>query len=419
MLWSIPVATIAGTVVRVHVTFLLFLVWIGGSYWRLGGREAAIEGVLFILLLFLCVLAHEFGHIFAARRYGIRTPDVTLWPIGGVASLERIPERPSEELVVALAGPAVNVVIALVLILILGTGVDSAAMTELENPRASMLGRLAAANIFLVVFNLIPAFPMDGGRVLRALLAMRRPHAEATRIAGRIGQGAAFVFALLGLFTNPMLIVIGLFVYLAATAETQHVAFRDGTKGLSVREAMMSEIETLPPTATLDDAVNCLIRTAQKEFPVVDGAGHPRGLLTRDALIPALARRRPDDAGPRRHGPRHSRHPQLAAAGRGHGGPQPRQGAGPVHPRRRRAPRRAPHPRNRRRAHARPERPPGLALPPPPAERHPVGHRGPAVAHHPSPEALAGRGEPVAGRACPLPGARSEGRSRVPFARAA
>ena len=288
MLWSIPVATIAGTVVRVHVTFLLFLVWIGGSYWRLGGREAAIEGVLFILLLFLCVLAHEFGHIFAARRYGIRTPDVTLWPIGGVASLERIPERPSEELVVALAGPAVNVVIALVLILILGTGVDSAAMTELENPRASMLGRLAAANIFLVVFNLIPAFPMDGGRVLRALLAMRRPHAEATRIAGRIGQGAAFVFALLGLFTNPMLIVIGLFVYLAATAETQHVAFRDGTKGLAVREAMMSEFETLSPTATLDDAVNCLIRTAQKEFPVVDGAGHPRGLLTRDALIPAL-----------------------------------------------------------------------------------------------------------------------------------
>jgi Zn-dependent protease/CBS domain-containing protein len=288
MLWSIPVATIAGTVVRVHMTFLLFLVWIGGSYWRLGGREAAIEGVVFILLLFACVLAHEFGHIFAARRYGIRTPDVTLWPIGGVASLERIPDKPSEELVVALAGPAVNVVIALVLILFLGTTLDGAAMTELENPRASMLARLAAANIFLVVFNLIPAFPMDGGRVLRALIAMRRSHAEATRIAGRIGQFAAFVFALVGLFTNPMLIVIGLFVYLAATAETQHVAFRDGTRGLAVREAMMSKVETLSPTATLDDAVNCLIRTSQKEFPVVDGAGRPRGLVTRDALIPAL-----------------------------------------------------------------------------------------------------------------------------------
>ena len=288
MLWSIPVATIAGTVVRVHTTFLLFLVWIGGSYWRIGGQEAALEGVLFILLLFACVLAHEFGHIFAARRYGIRTPDVTLWPIGGVASLERIPDKPSEELVVALAGPAVNVVIALVLVLFLGISLEGAAATELENPHSGMLARLAAANIFLVVFNLIPAFPMDGGRVLRALIAMRRGHAEATRIAGRIGQVAAFVFALVGLFTNPMLIVIGLFVYMAATAETQHVAFRDGTKGLAVREAMMSKVETLSPAATLDDAVNCLIRTSQKEFPVVDGSGRPRGLVTRDALIPAL-----------------------------------------------------------------------------------------------------------------------------------
>ena len=385
MLWSIPVATIAGTVVRVHVTFLLFLVWIGGSYWRLGGREAAIEGVLFILLLFLCVLAHEFGHIFAARRYGIRTPDVTLWPIGGVASLERIPERPSEELVVALAGPAVNVVIALVLILILGTGVDSAAMTELENPRASMLGRLAAANIFLVVFNLIPAFPMDGGRVLRALLAMRRPHAEATRIAGRIGQGAAFVFALLGLFTNPMLIVIGLFVYLAATAETQHVAFRDGTKGLSVREAMMSEFETLPPTATLDDAVNCLIRTAQKEFPVVDGAGHPRGLLTRDALIPACAtaarRRRSSTSWPATSPPSAARS-RWKRPWRRSTGPRRRpcsssattsasSGSSPPKPSASSCSSRAPA---RTGASAAARRPPA-----------PLEPRGPAVTHHPSP----------------------------------
>jgi Zn-dependent protease len=152
--------------------------------------DAAIEGVVFIVLIFACVLAHEFGHIFAARRYGIGTPEVTLWPIGGVASLERIPEKPSEELVVALAGPAVNVVIAAVLLLFLGLSLDGAAMTELENPRASLLARVAAANIFLVVFNLIPAFPMDGGRVLRALLAMRMGRAEATRVAARIGQGA-------------------------------------------------------------------------------------------------------------------------------------------------------------------------------------------------------------------------------------
>jgi Zn-dependent protease/CBS domain-containing protein len=288
MLWSIPIARIAGTVVRLHVTFLLFLVWIGGSQWRLGGREAAFEGVLFIVLVFGCVLAHEFGHILAARRYGIATPEVTLWPIGGVASLERIPDKPREELVVALAGPAVNVVIAAAIVLVLGLSLDGAAMTEMENPRAGLLARLAAANIFLVVFNLIPAFPMDGGRVLRAVLAMRMNHAEATRIAARIGQGAAFLFALAGLFTNPMLIVIGLFIYLAATAESQHVSFKDATSGLPVRAGMVSPVETLSPASTLDDAVDLMLRTSQKEFPVVDGSGSPRGLLTRDALIAAL-----------------------------------------------------------------------------------------------------------------------------------
>jgi stage IV sporulation protein FB len=288
MLWSIPVARIAGTVVRVHVTFLLFLVWIGGAQWRLGGREAAVEGVLFMVLLFACVLAHEFGHILAARRYGIRTPEVTLWPIGGVASLERIPDKPREELVVAVAGPAVNVAIAGLIVLFLGMSLDTAAMTEMENPRAGLLARLAAANIFLVVFNLIPAFPMDGGRVLRALLAMRMDHVEATRIAARIGQGAAFLFALAGLFVNPMLIVIGLFIYLAATAESQHVAFKDATLGLPVRAGMVSPVEVLSVTSTLDDAVELLLRTAQKEFPVVDGSGFPRGLLTRDSLVVAL-----------------------------------------------------------------------------------------------------------------------------------
>src|SRR5215217_211318 len=129
MLWSFPIAVIAGTVVRIHITFLLFLVWIAGTHWRLGGQAAALDGVIFIVLLFACVVAHEFGHIFAARRYGIRTPDVTLWPIGGVASLERIPDNPREELVVALAGPAVNVAIAAAIVLVLGLSLDGAAMT--------------------------------------------------------------------------------------------------------------------------------------------------------------------------------------------------------------------------------------------------------------------------------------------------
>jgi stage IV sporulation protein FB len=275
-------------VVRVHVTFLLFLIWIGAAQWRQGGREAAFDGVVFIVLLFACVVAHEFGHILVARSFGIRTPEVTLWPIGGIASLERIPEKPREELLVAVAGPAVNVTIAGVLIVVLG-GLGAADLTDLENPQIGLLARLAVANVILVVFNLIPAFPMDGGRVLRALLAMRMDHVAATRIAARIGQGTAFVFAALGLFLNPMLIVIGLFIYLAATAEAQHVALRDGTQGLPVRAFMMSSLEALGPSSTLDDAVDLMLRTSQREFPVVDGAGRARGLLTRDGLIVALS----------------------------------------------------------------------------------------------------------------------------------
>ncbi|MGO4706378.1 site-2 protease family protein [Microvirga sp. 2MCAF38] len=288
MLWSIPVARIGETAVRIHVTFLLFLIWIGAAQWQVGGRDAALQGVLFMVLLFVCVLAHEFGHILVARHYGIKTPQVTLWPIGGIASLERIPDDPKQELLIAIAGPLVNVVIAAILIVVIGIGFNEAVVTGLDDPRASLLARLATANIFLFLFNLIPAFPMDGGRVLRAFLAMRLSHGEATRIAARIGQGTAFVFALAGLFVSPILVVIGLFVYLAATAESQHVALQDGTQGLPVRSLMVSAVEALPASSTLDEAVDLMLRTSQKEFPVVDETGHPHGLLTRDGLILAL-----------------------------------------------------------------------------------------------------------------------------------
>ena len=178
---------------------------------------------------------------------------------------------------VALAGPAVNVVIALAIVRA-GSDARRGRHDGAREPARELFARVAAANVFLVVFNLIPAFPMDGGRVLRALLAMRMGRAEATRVAARIGQGAAFLFALAGLFVNPMLIVIGLFVYLAATAEAQHVAFRDGTQGLPVRDSMMTPVEH-SGRPDLDDAVDLLLRTAQKEFPIVDGSGRPRGLL--------------------------------------------------------------------------------------------------------------------------------------------
>src|SRR5262245_60389405 len=173
MLWSINIGRIAGTEVRIHVTFVLFLGWIFIASWYSGGAQAAWNGLAFMILLFACVLAHEFGHIFTARAFGVSTPDVTLLPIGGVARLERIPEKPTEELLIALAGPAVNVVIALALILFANANLHTRGLTAVESTNISMVDKLAVVNLFLAIFNMIPAFPMDGGRVLRALLAIR------------------------------------------------------------------------------------------------------------------------------------------------------------------------------------------------------------------------------------------------------
>ena len=295
MPWSITIARVGGTAVRIHVTFLLLLAWIWFAYYQRGGTEAAWEGVAFISLLFLCVLLHEFGHVFAARRYGVNTRDVTLWPFGGIASLERIPDKPSEELIVAIAGPAVNVVIAAVLILIFGVQLVPENLSNIQDPTVSMAAKLAAANVFLVVFNLIPAFPMDGGRVLRALLAMRMSHAQATQWAAAIGQGFAIAFGILGIFSgNVMLIVIAVFVFLAASGEASYAQLRAVTRGNLVADAMITKFETLNTGATVNDAVELLIRTTQKEFPVVDGAGKLRGVVTRDTMIKALKERGPD-----------------------------------------------------------------------------------------------------------------------------
>ncbi len=285
---SFGLFTVGGTLVQVHWSFFLLLAWFGAIQWMAVGPEAALFAVIFILLLFLCVLLHEFGHIFAARRYGIRTPTITLLPIGGVASMERMPEKPGQEVVVALAGPAVNVVIAFVLIAILGARLDPSALNLTENPGTNMVARVAIANVALVVFNLIPAFPMDGGRVLRALLAMRMGFVRATRVAASIGQMFAIFLGFVGLLGNPLLILIAIFVYFAATAESQYVEMRSLARGYLARDAMITQFEALSPTSTADDAAALLLRTTQQEFPVLDGTARLMGIVTRDALIEAL-----------------------------------------------------------------------------------------------------------------------------------
>ena len=246
-----------------------------------------------MLLLFLCVVLHEFGHAFAAKAYGINTPDITLLPIGGVARLERIPEEPKQELVIAAAGPAVTAIIALSLLAVIA----AQGAADLGSPIQGddLVLNIFKLNVYLLLFNLIPAFPMDGGRVLRALLATRMTYARATQVAATVGQAFAFLFGIVGLFgipglypSNPFLIFIALFVYLGASQEAALAQMRDVSRRFPVSSAMVREFRTLPETATLQEAVDALLATSQHDFPVLDGSGNVAGILTRHDLIAAL-----------------------------------------------------------------------------------------------------------------------------------
>jgi stage IV sporulation protein FB len=288
MAWSFPIARIAGTVVKVHVTFLLLL-----AVFLVAGGVAA---VVMILAIFACVVAHEFGHVAMARRFGVRTPDVILLPIGGLARLERMPEEPRQELLIALAGPAVTLGLAAIFYAILRAGgATPPLLPSLRVAGDSVLGDLYRINVLLLLFNLIPAFPMDGGRVLRALLAVRQGLARATRIAASVGQLLAFGLGFAALMTGDMLLLlIAFFVFLGAGAEAAAVETRAAGRGLTVRDMMVTDFRTLPAWATLRDAAELLVASDQREFPVVDNTGAVEGILTRDDLVKGLSQKGAD-----------------------------------------------------------------------------------------------------------------------------
>jgi stage IV sporulation protein FB len=294
MSWSLNIGRVAGTVVRLHITFVLFLAWIFVSNYASSGATIAWNSLLFVVLLFLCVLLHEFGHIFTARAFGVSTPYVTLLPIGGVAQLERIPEEPWEEFLIAIAGPAVNVVIAGALIAFAHASPRASAVMGIDDMQIPMVDRLAALNLFLALFNLIPAFPMDGGRVLRAALASRIGFVRATERAASIGQFTAFALGFIGLFQNPILVFVAVFVYLAAASEAHSVALRAVSRGVPVSQAMMRHFVTLQPETPIEEAVNVLLQTSQGTFPVVDGNGSFVGTLDRANILQSLKQAGPD-----------------------------------------------------------------------------------------------------------------------------
>ena len=224
MRWSFKIAKLAGIDIFIHFTFFILLTWVAFIEWKLNGSiGASFSGIAFILAIFGCVVLHELGHALAAKRYGIRTKDIILLPIGGVARLEKMPTQPIQELWVALAGPAVNVVIAALLAVCLGIINILTPGNQIMMATAAFVERIIGVNIFLILFNMVPAFPMDGGRVLRALLATRLAYARATQISASLAQAIALLFGIIGLFYNPILLLIAFFVWMGAAQESRMI----------------------------------------------------------------------------------------------------------------------------------------------------------------------------------------------------
>ena len=297
MRWSWTVARIKGIDVDIHATFLLLLAWIAlADYQQAHTASAAVVGVLLTLAIFLSVVLHEFGHALMAARFGVKTKSITLLPIGGVARLERMPSRPREELLIALAGPVVT------------AGDHRGALPGAARGRVSLasaaqthgiwlfLAQVMWVNVILAIFNLLPAFPMDGGRVLRAALAMRTSFENATEIAARLGKGFALLFALFGLFVvnNPFLVIIGVFVWLSAAAESSAAQLKMTVGNVAVSRAMITDVRTLAPTESVSAAIEEVRHGFQHDFPVVDH-DNIAGVLTREGLLRAMAEGHADE----------------------------------------------------------------------------------------------------------------------------
>ncbi|MBY0587572.1 site-2 protease family protein [bacterium] len=286
MNWSIKIARLRGIDIYIHFSFLLIVAWVGLTrYLQKGDVNEGLYGVLFVVAVFGMVVLHELGHALAAQWYGIGTKDITLYLIGGVARLERIPENPKQELVVALAGPMVNVVLAIIFYLILAGVPNLEVLTHVESVGSQLLAELFWVNVSLVLFNMIPAFPMDGGRVLRALLAMFLPHARATQIAAGLGQALAFGLGFWGLMSgSPVPIFIAFFVWMAAGQEAYQVNLKNALAGVPVSDAMITRYQTVSPGQPVRDVVDLILTGFQQDFPVISN-GQVVGMLTRSDVV--------------------------------------------------------------------------------------------------------------------------------------
>lgn len=292
--WTWNLGRIAGIPIRVHLTLVILLVWIATSYTLAGASVSATAlGLVLVLTIFAIIVIHELGHALVARRYGIQTRDIMLLPVGGIASLERMPDKPRQELTVALVGPAINLALAGLIWLGISLFGGTTRLEEATSIGGALATQLMWINVALAVFNLLPAFPMDGGRALRAVLAWRLGAERATNIAASLGRAFAVAIGIFGLFYNPLLLLIAAVVWLGASQERALAQLKSAITGVPVSAAMLRRVEAVTPDQPLEDAAALLLRGGLDQLPVIDH-GTPVGVITRSDVASALAHAGPD-----------------------------------------------------------------------------------------------------------------------------
>jgi Zn-dependent protease/CBS domain-containing protein len=287
MKWSVNIGKILGINFRIHITFFLLLFFIFISVFNQRGLHSAVLATLFICAIFVCVLIHEIGHSLIARLFGKEAKSITLLPIGGVATMEEMPEKPAQEIAMSIVGPLINMAIAAVLFLLVGRWAGVGAPNMYPDSARAFFAELIGVNIMLAIFNLIPAFPMDGGRVLRGILATRMDYVRATSAAVAVGQGLAMLFILFGIFFNWWLALIGLFLYIGAGSEKRQVILKSLLHEVPSSEVMVREFRALRPDQLLSEALEQFYHGCQEDFPIIGEQGL-EGILTRDRILSSI-----------------------------------------------------------------------------------------------------------------------------------
>jgi Zn-dependent protease/predicted transcriptional regulator len=287
MPWSFTIGKIFGITFKIHVTFFLLLLFVFFAGAGQGGTEGGLLAALFVCAVFACVLIHEIGHSLIARHFGKEAKSITLLPIGGVATIEEMSEKPGQEIAISIIGPFINLAIAGILYILVGRWTGIRAPNLYPSSAPEFFGGLIGVNIMLAIFNLIPAFPMDGGRVLRGLLALGMDYVRATSATVFIGQVISMLFVLYGIFFNWWLALIGFFIYMGAGAEKQQVMVRSLLHQVTAADAMTTDFRRLGPDDTLAKVVEHVYHGCQDDFPVMDG-DRIAGILTRNRLLGAL-----------------------------------------------------------------------------------------------------------------------------------